>query len=158
MPSRIAGTGRYLPAQVLTNEELAQRVDTSDEWITHAHRHPPASHRRGGRNDIGPGAARFARGAGSGRNCARRRRPHHRRHNDAGHGVPVDGVHPADKLGTKGGAAFDVQAVCSGFVYGLALADKMVGSGMARNALVVGAEIYSRILDWIGSRHVRAVR
>jgi 3-oxoacyl-[acyl-carrier-protein] synthase-3 len=53
-----------------------------------------------------------------------------------------------DKLGTTGGAAFDVQAVCSGFVYALALADKMVASGMARNALVVGAEIYSRILDW----------
>jgi 3-oxoacyl-[acyl-carrier-protein] synthase III len=52
------------------------------------------------------------------------------------------------KLGARGGAAFDVQAVCSGFVYGLALADLMVGSGMARNALVVGAEIYSRILDW----------
>src|SRR4029453_4959838 len=53
-----------------------------------------------------------------------------------------------DKLGTTGGAAFDVQAVCSGFVYALALADKMVASGMAKNALVVGAEIYSRIIDW----------
>ena len=53
-----------------------------------------------------------------------------------------------DKLGARGGPAFDVQAVCSGFVYALALADRMVASGMARNALVVGAEIYSRILDW----------
>jgi 3-oxoacyl-[acyl-carrier-protein] synthase-3 len=52
------------------------------------------------------------------------------------------------KLGCPGGPAFDVQAVCSGFIYGLALADRMVASGMARNALVVGAEIYSRILDW----------
>ena len=52
------------------------------------------------------------------------------------------------KLGARGGAAFDVQAVCSGFVYALAVADRMVASGMARNALVVGAEIYSRILDW----------
>src|SRR5204862_3061694 len=52
------------------------------------------------------------------------------------------------KLGTRGGPAFDVQAVCSGFVYALAVADRMVASGMARNALVVGAEIYSRILDW----------
>ena len=53
-----------------------------------------------------------------------------------------------DKLGVTGGAALDVGAVCSGFVYALALADKMVGTGAARNALVVGAEIYSRILDW----------
>src|SRR6266480_2973296 len=53
-----------------------------------------------------------------------------------------------EKLGAHGGPAFDVQAVCSGFVYALALADKMVASGAARNALVVGAEIYSRILDW----------
>jgi 3-oxoacyl-[acyl-carrier-protein] synthase-3 len=52
------------------------------------------------------------------------------------------------KLGAHGGPAFDVQAVCSGFVYALALADRMIASGMARNALVVGAEIYSRILDW----------
>ncbi len=53
-----------------------------------------------------------------------------------------------DKLGAHGGAAFDVQAVCSGFVYALAIADRMVAGGAARNALVVGAEIYSRILDW----------
>jgi 3-oxoacyl-[acyl-carrier-protein] synthase III len=52
------------------------------------------------------------------------------------------------KLGARGGAAFDVQAVCSGFVYALAIADRMIAGGLARNALVVGAEIYSRILDW----------
>ena len=52
------------------------------------------------------------------------------------------------KLGARGGPAFDVQAVCSGFVYALAVADRMVATGSARNALVVGAEIYSRILDW----------
>jgi 3-oxoacyl-[acyl-carrier-protein] synthase III len=52
------------------------------------------------------------------------------------------------KLGTRGGPAFDVQAVCSGFVYALSIADRMVAGGLARNALVVGAEIYSRILDW----------
>jgi 3-oxoacyl-[acyl-carrier-protein] synthase-3 len=58
-------------------------------------------------------------------------------------------VHPAGKARhDRRARAFDVQAVCSGFVYALALADKMVASGMARNALVVGAEIYSRILDW----------
>ena len=52
------------------------------------------------------------------------------------------------KLGARGGPAFDMQAVCSGFVYALAIADRMVAGGVARNALVVGAEIYSRILDW----------
>jgi 3-oxoacyl-[acyl-carrier-protein] synthase III len=52
------------------------------------------------------------------------------------------------KLGARGGPAFDVQAVCSGFVYALAIADRMIAGGLARNALVVGAEIYSRILDW----------
>ena len=62
------------------------------------------------------------------------------------------------KLGAVGGPAFDVQAVCSGFVYALAIADRMVASGMARNALVVGAEIYSRILDWNDRGIVRALR
>jgi 3-oxoacyl-[acyl-carrier-protein] synthase-3 len=148
MPSRIAGTGRYLPAQVLTNEELARRVDTSDEWIRTRtgirQRHIAAPDEA--TSDLALHASRAA--------------------------LAAAGIAPADldviivatttpdmvfpstacilqtKLGTKGGAAFDVQAVCSGFVYGLALADKMVGSGMARNALVVGAEIYSRIIDW----------
>ena len=148
MPSRIAGTGRYLPAHVLTNEELARRVDTSDEWIRTRtgirQRHIAAPDEA--TSDLALHASRAA--------------------------LAAAGIAPADvdviivatttpdmvfpstacilqaKLGTKGGAAFDVQAVCSGFVYALALADLMVGSGMARNALVVGAEIYSRILDW----------
>ncbi len=148
MPSRIAGTGRYLPARVLTNEELARRVDTSDEWIRTRtgirQRHIAAPDET--TSDMALHASRAA--------------------------LDAAGIAPADvdvvivatttpdmvfpstacllqaKLGTKGGAAFDLQAVCSGFVYALALADKMVGSGMARNALIVGAEIYSRILDW----------
>jgi 3-oxoacyl-[acyl-carrier-protein] synthase III len=148
MPSRIAGTGRYLPAMVLTNEELARRVDTSDEWIRTRtgirQRHIAAAHEA--TSDLALHASRAA--------------------------LAAAGIAPADvdviivatttpdmvfpstacilqaKLGARGGAAFDVQAVCSGFVYGLALANLMVGSGMARNALVVGAEIYSRILDW----------
>ena len=148
MPSRIAGTGRYLPATVLTNEELARRVETSDEWIRTRtgirQRHIAAPHET--TSDLALHASRAA--------------------------LAAAGIAPADvdviivatttpdmvfpstacilqsKLGARGGAAFDVQAVCSGFVYGLALADLMVGRGMARNALVVGAEIYSRILDW----------
>jgi len=148
MPSRIAGTGRYLPEKVLSNAELAQRVDTSDEWIRTRtgirQRHIAAPHEA--TSDLALHASRAA--------------------------LAAAGIAPADvdviivatttpdmvfpstacilqaKLGARGGAAFDVQAVCSGFVYGLGLADLLVGSGKARNALVVGAEIYSRILDW----------
>jgi 3-oxoacyl-[acyl-carrier-protein] synthase III len=148
MSSRIAGTGRYLPEKVLSNAELAQRVDTSDEWIRTRtgirQRHIAAPHEA--TSDLALHASRAA--------------------------LAAAGIAPADvdviivatttpdmvfpstacilqaKLGARGGAAFDVQAVCSGFVYGLALADLLVGSGKAKNALVVGAEIYSRILDW----------
>jgi 3-oxoacyl-[acyl-carrier-protein] synthase III len=148
MPSRIAGTGRYLPARVLTNEELARTVDTSDEWIRTRtgimQRHIAAPDEA--TSDLALHASRAA--------------------------LEAAGIAPADvdvvivatttpdmvfpstacilqsKLGARGGAAFDVQAVCSGFVYALAMADLMVNAGMARNVLVVGAEIYSRILDW----------
>ena len=148
MHSRIAGTGSYLPAQILTNDELAKRVDTSDEWIRARtgirERHIAAPDEK--TSDLALHASRAA--------------------------LAAAGIAPADvdlivvatttpdmvfpstacilqaKLGAAGGPAFDVQAVCSGFVYALAIADRMVASGMARNALVVGAEIYSRILDW----------
>ncbi len=148
MRSRIAGTGRYLPARILSNAELAQRVATSDEWIQTRtgikQRHIAAEDEL--TSDLALHASRAALAAA---------------------GVATadvdliivatttpDMVFPStacilqDKLGARGGAAFDVQAVCSGFVYALAIADQMVSSGMARNALVVGAEIYSRILDW----------
>jgi len=148
MPSRIAGTGRYLPANVVTNAALAARVDTSDEWIrsrTGIHqRHIAADGET--TSDLALAASREALAA-------------------AGLAVAdldlivvatttPDAIFPSTacalqaKLGAHGGPAFDVQAVCSGFVYALAIADRMIASGMARNALVVGAEIYSRILDW----------
>ena len=122
MRSRIAGTGSYLPAQVLTNDDLARRVDTSDEWILTRtgirERHIAAPDG----DDVSDLALHAARArARSGRHRARRRRSHHRRHDDAGHGVPVDGVHPAGQARRAPAApAFDVQAVCSGFVYALA--------------------------------------
>ena len=148
MHSRIVGTGSYLPAEVLTNAELAKRVDTSDEWIRSrtgiCQRHIAAPGEK--TSDLALAAAREALTA-------------------AGLApaevdmivlatTTPDMVFPStacilqDKLGTRNGPAFDVQAVCSGFVYALGLADLMVKSGQARNALVVGAEIYSRILDW----------
>ncbi len=148
MHSRIAGTGGYLPAQVLTNAELARRIETSDEWVQARtgirQRYIAAPDEQ--TSDLALAASR--------------------------HALSAAGIAPADvdlivvatttpdmifpstacilqaKLGANAGAAFDVQAVCSGFVYALALADTMVKSGAARNALVVGAEVYSRILDW----------
>jgi 3-oxoacyl-[acyl-carrier-protein] synthase-3 len=148
MPSRIAGTGGYLPAQILTNADLAQRIDTDDEWVRTRtgirQRHIAAP----GQNtsDLALAAAQRALAAAA----------------LAPADVDLiiiatttpDMVFPStacilqDKLGAKNGPAFDVQAVCSGFVYALAIADRMIESGAARNALVVGAEIYSRILDW----------
>jgi 3-oxoacyl-[acyl-carrier-protein] synthase III len=146
--SRIAGTGGYLPAQLLTNADLALRIDTSDEWIVHRTgiraRHIAADDEQ--TSDLALAAARPALAA-AGLAAA-----------DVDLIVVAtttpDMIFPStacilqDKLGTTGGPAFDVQAVCSGFIYALALADRMVAAGAARNALVVGAEIYSRILDW----------
>ena len=148
MHSRIAGTGRYLPANILSNEALAARVDTSDEWIrtrTGIHqRHIAADDEE--TSDLALAASRQAL-AGAGLAPA-----------DVDLVIVAtttpDAVFPSTactlqaKLGAHGGPAFDVQAVCSGFVYALAIADRMIASGMARNALVVGAEVYSRILDW----------
>ena len=148
LASRIAGTGRYLPARVLTNDELALRVATSDEWIRTRtgirQRHIAAPEEA--TSDLALHASRQAIAA-AGMSAAE---------------IDLviiatatpDMIFPStacilqDKLGIHGGAAFDIGAVCSGFVYGLAVADRMVSSGAARNALVVGAEIYSRILDW----------
>jgi 3-oxoacyl-[acyl-carrier-protein] synthase-3 len=148
MHSRIAGTGGYLPAQVLTNADLAQRIDTDDEWVRTRtgirQRHIAAAGEQ--TSDLALMAAQRALAAAG----------------IAAAEVDLiivatttpDMVFPStacilqDKLGVKNGPAFDVQAVCCGFVYALSIADRMVASGAARNALVVGAEIYSRILDW----------
>jgi len=147
--SRIAGTGRYLPAEVLTNQALAKIVDTSDEWIRTRtgirQRHIAAKSET--TSDLALHASREAIAAAG------------MKADDIDLIIVAtatpDMIFPAtatilqDKLGIRnGGAAFDIGAVCSGFVYALAIADKMVASGAARNALVVGAEIYSRILDW----------
>lgn len=148
MFSKIVGTGGYLPAQVLSNEELAKRVDTSDEWIRTRtgirQRHIAAPHEQ--TSDLARAAASQALTAAGLASSA----------------VDLivvatttpDMVFPSTacilqaKLGARNGPAFDVQAVCSGFVYALSVADLMVKSGRVKNALVVGAEIYSRILDW----------
>ena len=146
--SRIAGTGRYLPARALTNDALAQRIDTNDAWIRERtgirQRHVAADDER--TSDLALHAARIALEAAG-------ITPSELDLIVVATTTP-DMIFPStacilqEKLGAHGGPAFDVQAVCSGFVYALALADRMIVSRMARNALVVGAEIYSRILDW----------
>ena len=146
--SRITGTGSYLPAKVLTNKDLESLVDTTDEWIVSRtgirKRHIAADNEF--TSDLALAACREALAA-AGRSAA-----------DVDLIVVAtstpDMVFPSSacllqaKLGVKRGAAFDVQAVCSGFVYALATADKFIRSGAHRCALVVGAEIFSRILDW----------
>jgi 3-oxoacyl-[acyl-carrier-protein] synthase-3 len=148
MYSRIVGTGGYLPAQALTNADLAQRIATDDEWVRTRtgirQRHVAAADEQ--TSDLALIAAKRALAAAGVQS-------------DEIDLIIVatttpDMVFPSTacivqhKLGASNGPAFDVQAVCSGFVYALAIADRMVASGAARNALVIGAEIYSRILDW----------
>ena len=146
--SVIVGSGSHLPATILTNHELALRVDTSDEWI--AQRTGIRERRIAGEGEttstLGLAAARAAL-------------------DDAGltpadidlvilatstpdYTFPSTATQIQFGLGMTHGAAFDLQAVCSGFVFALATADKFLLSGSHRRALVIGAETFSRILDW----------
>jgi 3-oxoacyl-[acyl-carrier-protein] synthase-3 len=146
--SRIAGTGSYLPPRIMTNDDFAARLDTSDAWI---------------RERTGIVQRRIADESQASSDLAVEA---------SRNALLAAGIGPADidliivatstpdyvfpstacllqaKLGVKGCAAFDVQAVCSGFVYGLATADSFIRSGQYKKALVVGAEVFSRILDW----------
>ena len=146
--SRIIGTGSYLPEKVLTNHDLEKMVDTTDQWIVERtgirERHIAADGET--TCDLAERASRHALEAAS-------LKPEDIDLIVVGTTTP-DRVFPStacllqDRLGIHGCAAFDVQAVCTGFVYALAIADKFVRSGSARRALVVGAETLSRILDW----------
>jgi 3-oxoacyl-[acyl-carrier-protein] synthase-3 len=146
--ARIVGTGSYLPPQILTNDDLARRMDTSDEWIrsrTGIHQRHIADPSQAS-SDLGLEASRAAL-------AAAQLTPQEIDLLIVATATP-DYVFPSTacilqaKLGNKGCAAFDIQAVCSGFVYALAIADKLIRSGQYRCALVVGAEVYSRIIDW----------
>jgi 3-oxoacyl-[acyl-carrier-protein] synthase-3 len=146
--SVFAGVGAYLPEKVVTNQELAQRVDTTDEWIVERSgirkRHIAADGQK--TSDLAIEAVRRALAA-AGRE---------------GHEVDLfvvatatpDQTFPATAsrvqaaLGRPGVPAFDIQAVCSGFVYGLATVDNFIRAGQAKCAVIVGAETFSRILDW----------
>ena len=146
--SRILGTGSALPRRVVTNAELAERVDTSDEWIT-ARTGIRQRHVAGPDETTATLATAAARAALA----------------DAGveassidlivlatatpdNTFPATATKVQDALGCNGGIAFDVAAVCSGFLYALSVADSLLKTGMAKRALVIGAETFSRILDW----------
>lgn len=144
----IAGCGSFLPERIVTNDELSKTVDTTDEWIQ----------TRTGireRRIAGPGekTSDLAHGA------ALRALEHAGVDADDLDLVIVatttpDNTFPATAtrvqamLGMRNGAAFDLQAVCSGFVYGLSVADNFVRAGQAKTVLLIGAETFSRILDW----------
>ncbi|MBP6058233.1 MAG: ketoacyl-ACP synthase III [Nitrosomonas sp.] len=148
MYSRIIGTGSYLPEKILTNRDLESMVDTSDEWIRTrtgiTQRH--IAHE----NQVASDLALYA--------CQNAMQAAGVTSNDIDLIIVAtttpDMIFPStacilqNKLGIENCPAFDVQAVCSGFVYALATADMFVSSGKCRNALVVGSEIYSKILDW----------
>lgn len=144
----VDGVGGYLPERVVTNEELARRVDTSDEWITERtgirQRHVAADGEK--TSDLAVEAAKRAM-------------------DHAGVGpddidliivatatpdltFPATAAIAQAKLGITRGAAFDLQAVCTGFVYALSVAEKFLAAGQHKRALVIGAETFSRILDW----------
>lgn len=146
--ARITGTGSYLPENVLTNKDMEKMVDTTDQWIRErtgiAQRHVAAPEQT--TVDLAEVAARRAAEAA---------------------GIELqdvdlivfatstpDKIFPScacilqARLGIHGCPAFDIQAVCSGFVYALSVADKFVRTGSSRKALVVGAEVFSRIVNW----------
>jgi 3-oxoacyl-[acyl-carrier-protein] synthase-3 len=146
--SVLAGCGSYLPERAVSNAELAAKVDTSDEWIRDrsgiANRHIAAEGEL--TSDLATRAAERALAA-AGMTAG-----------DVdlivlGTSTP-DNTFPATaarvqaNLGMTGGVAFDVQAVCSGFIFALATADNFIRSGQAKTALVIGAETFSRILNW----------
>ena len=146
--SVLTGTGSALPRQVVTNADLAERVDTSDEWIVERtgirQRHLAEEDET--TSSLATEAARRALEAAGvepseiGLIVLATATPDHT--------FPATATQVQHALGCKGGVAFDVQAVCSGFLYALTTADSLLRTGMAKKALVIGAETFSRILDW----------
>ncbi|MDX1607487.1 MAG: beta-ketoacyl-ACP synthase 3, partial [Candidatus Competibacterales bacterium] len=146
--ARILGTGSYLPQRVVTNAELEQRVDTTAQWIfertgieqrhvaadgeTTADLAEQASRRALDMAGIDPATLDLIIVATT----------------TPDHVFPSVACQVQHRLGANGGAAFDVQAVCTGFVYALGIADQFIRTGSSHRALVVGAETFTRILDW----------
>lgn len=146
--SVVTGTGSYLPEKILTNSDLEKTVDTSDEWIIERtgikRRHIAAEDEV--TSDLAVKAA--TRALESARMDAVDIDLIVVATSTADQTFPSTATTVQRKLGITKGAAFDVQAVCSGFVYALTTADNFIKAGQAKNVLVIGAEIFSRILDW----------
>ena len=146
--SVITGTGSALPAKCVTNADLAARVDTSDEWIVERTgiRQRYIAGDSETTSTLATAAARNALEAAGvdaqeiGLIVLATATPDHT--------FPATATQVQAALGCGGGVAFDVQAVCSGFLYALATADSLLRTGMATKALVIGSETFSRILDW----------
>ena len=146
--SVITGTGSALPAKCVTNADLAARVDTSDEWIVERTgiRQRYIADDSETTSTLATAAARNALEAACvdaqeiGLIVLATATPDHT--------FPATATQVQAALGCGGGVAFDVQAVCSGFLYALATADSLLRTGMATKALVIGSETFSRILDW----------
>jgi len=146
--ARIGGTGSYLPERILTNKELESTVDTSDQWIRERtgirRRHIVAD--RESTCDLAERAARSALESAE-------KRPEDVDLIIVGTTTP-DKIYPAtacrvqSRLGISECPAFDVQAVCTGFIYALGIAEKFIKSGSSKTALVIGADTHSRLLDW----------
>ena len=144
----VLGVGSYLPAETLTNEDLATFVDTTDEWIVERsgirarHRAAPGEYT----SDLAVHAAEAAmRSAGVTAAdidlvVVATATPDHT--------FPATATEVQNRLGITRGFAYDIQAVCSGFVYALATVDAQIKAGLAKRAVVIGAETFSRILDW----------
>jgi 3-oxoacyl-[acyl-carrier-protein] synthase-3 len=146
--SVVKGWGGYLPPNVVTNDQLAKRVDTSDDWIVARtgirQRHIAGENER--TSDLAVEAAKRALAQGGTKAedvdliVVATTTPDHT--------FPATATQVQAKLGNVAGFAFDVQAVCSGFVYALAVADNFIKAGQADTALVIGAETFTRLLDW----------
>ncbi len=146
--SVVVGCGSYLPERILTNADLAKMVDTSDEWIVERtgirQRHIAADHEK--TSDLAIKAAQAAlknaglTGADIDLIVLATATPDQT--------FPATACRVQAELGMTRGFAFDVQAVCSGFIYALATADNFIKAGQVKTALVIGAETFSRILDW----------
>jgi 3-oxoacyl-[acyl-carrier-protein] synthase-3 len=150
MPFRsiLAGVGGYLPARVLSNHELAERVDTSDAWITE----------RTGirqRHVAGPEETCAFMGMAASR-AALTQAGAEPDEVDAiilatstpDQAFPATALRVQQALGVRRGFGFDLSAACAGFIYGLSVADGMIRCGQARGVLVIGSEVYSRIMNW----------